>query len=398
MAVPSDPLGLSRSGWEAAAEGLGLPRFRGRQIFDALHLGRKRSWEAIAVLPAGLRERLSREAPLRLPEIVRREESADGSRKYGLRLSDGALIESVLMPGEASAAAVNEFEDARVGVRGPVPGVRDGGQEATGSKPGEKYTVCVSSQTGCAVGCVFCVTGRLGGGRNLSAGEILGQLYVVQDDAGLGDEGLRVVFMGMGEPFLNPDGVIGALEILFEVISPRRVTVSTSGITPAFLRFAALPRRPNLAVSINAADEQTRTRIMPINQTYPLDGVLRAMRAWPLESHRRITAEYVLIAGVNDSAEDARRLARRLKGMAVKVNVIPLNEDPVYLPGWKRPDEAAIDSFARTLAGAGLTVTVRRSRGPDAQAACGQLKGRTVDVRKRVIGSRSSVRSSGTKN
>jgi 23S rRNA (adenine2503-C2)-methyltransferase len=244
------------------------------------------------------------------------------------------------------------------------------------------------------VDCVFCVTGRLGGGRNLTAGEILGQLYAVQDDAGLGTEGLRVVFMGMGEPFLNPDGMIGALEILFEVISPRRVTVSTSGITPAFARFAALPRRPNLAVSINAADEQTRTRIMPINRTYPLDGVLRAMRGWPLDSHRRITAEYVLISGVNDSAEDARRLARKLKGMAVKVNVIPLNEDPVYLPGWKRPHEAAIDSFARMLAGAGVTVTVRRSRGPDAQAACGQLKGRTENVRRRGVGPRLSVNGS----
>ncbi|MGE5277544.1 MAG: 23S rRNA (adenine(2503)-C(2))-methyltransferase RlmN [Acidobacteriota bacterium] len=403
MAASFDPLGLSRSGWEAAAEGLGLPRFRGRQIFDALHLGRRRSWEAITVLPASLRERLSGEAPLRLPEIVRREESADGSRKYGLRLSDGALIEAVLMPGEASAAAVNEFEDARAVVSGRGSGIREQGSgKAPGRRrrePGsERYTVCLSSQTGCAVDCVFCVTGRLGGGRNLTAGEIVGQLYAVQDDAGLATEGLRVVFMGMGEPFLNPDGVIGALEILLEVISPRRVTVSTSGITPAFARFAALPRRPNLAVSINAADEQTRTRIMPINQTYPLDGVLRAMRAWPLESRRRITAEYVLIAGVNDSAEDARRLARKLKGMAVKVNVIPLNEDPVYLPGWKRPEEAAIDSFAKTLAGAGATVTVRRSRGPDARAACGQLKGRTQDVRKRVISSQSSVHSSGTKN
>jgi 23S rRNA (adenine2503-C2)-methyltransferase len=250
------------------------------------------------------------------------------------------------------------------------------------TEPAEKYTVCLSSQTGCAVDCAFCVTGRLGGGRNLTAGEILGQLYAVQDDARRGPEGMRVVFMGMGEPFLNPEGVLGALEILFESVSPRRVTVSTSGITPVFERFASLPRRPNLAVSLNAADEETRARIMPITRTYPLAGVLEAMRRWPLESHRRITAEYVLIAGVNDSPEEARLLARLLKGIAVKVNLIPLNEDPTYLPGWRRPEEAAIDAFARALSGAGVTVTVRRSRGPDARAACGQLKGRTEDVRR----------------
>ena len=247
----------------------------------------------------------------------------------------------------------------------------------------DDYTVCLSSQTGCAVDCAVCVTGRLGGGRNLTAGEILGQLDAVCDDAGRGTDGLRVVFMGMGEPFLNPDGVLGALEVLFETMSPRRVTVSTSGITPAFARFAALPRRPNLAVSINAADEETRTRLMPITRTYPLAGVVDAMRRWPLEPRRRITAEYVLIAGVNDSVADARRLAKLFARIPVKVNLIPLNEDPVYLPGWKRPPEAAIDAFARALADAGTTVTVRRSRGPDASAACGQLKGRTEDVRKR---------------
>jgi 23S rRNA (adenine2503-C2)-methyltransferase len=235
------------------------------------------------------------------------------------------------------------------------------------------------------VDCAFCVTGRLGAGRNLTAGEITGQLYAVLDDVGRDTEGLRVVFMGMGEPFLNPDGVIGALGVFFEFLSPRRVTVSTSGITSAFARFAALPRRPNLAVSINAADEETRTRIMPITGTYPLAGVLRAIREWPAESHRRVTIEYVLIAGVNDSPESAARLSRLLRGMTVKVNVIPLNEDPVYLPGWKRPDEAAINLFVERLAEARVPATVRRSRGPDASAACGQLKGRTEDVRKDLV-------------
>ena len=379
---------MTAAEWEAVALDWGLPRYRGRQIFDAIHEQGLRDYEAMRVLPGPLRERLGRELPIRLPEIARSEPSSDGSIKYGLKLSDGALIEAVFMPGEAWRAAVNEFEDARAvheeGPRSKVEGPRSAGARNSKSEiESSKFTVCLSSQTGCAVDCAFCVTGRLGAGRNLSAGEIVGQLYAVLDDVGRGTEGLRVVFMGMGEPFLNPDGVIGALDVLFEILSPRRVTVSTSGITPAFARFAALPRRPNLAVSLNAAEEETRTRLMPITRTYPLAGVVRALRDWPAESHRRVTVEYVLIAGVNDSPESAVRLARLLRGMPVKVNVIPLNEDPVYLPGWKRPDEGAISRFVERLVEARIPSTVRRSRGPDASAACGQLKGRTEDVRQR---------------
>jgi 23S rRNA (adenine2503-C2)-methyltransferase len=406
MSVSSDPLGLTVAGWEALAQEWSLPRYRGRQVFDALHRQGVRDYSAMQVLPKDLRERLARELPLAIPEIVRSEPSSDGSIKYGLRLFDGALIEAVFMPGEARHATVNEFEDARAAAPGGAASkesrVRDlrpsgvlnlesetrAAQRSAASQSriqNPRFTVCLSSQTGCAVDCAFCVTGRLGGGRNLSAGEIVGQLYAVLDDVGRGSEGLRVVFMGMGEPFLNPDGVIGALEVLFERVSPRRVTVSTSGITPAFERFAALARRPNLAVSLNAADEETRMKIMPITRMHPLAGLLAAMRRWPLESRRRITVEYVLIAGVNDSPEDAARLARLLAGIPVKVNVIPLNEDPVYLPGWKRPDELAIGRFVERLARAHLTATVRRSRGPDASAACGQLKGRTEDPRRRAV-------------
>jgi 23S rRNA (adenine2503-C2)-methyltransferase len=400
MVSALDPLGLTLPGWEVLAAQWSLPRYRGRQIFDALHRRRARDYAAMRELPRELRDRLARELPLRFPEIARREASGDGSVKYGLRLADGALVEAVFMPGEATRAAVNEFEDARAisefGIRNsewknsgrtnPQSEIRNPKSRRPSNPQSEirnpKYTVCLSSQTGCAVDCAFCVTGRLGGGRNLSAGEILGQLYTVQDDAGRTAEGLRIVFMGMGEPFLNPEGVLAALDILFEILSPRRVTVSTSGITPAFEIFAARPRRPNLAVSVNAADQETRTRLMPITRTYALEEVVRAMRDWPLEPRRRITAEYVLIAGANDSVQDARRLVRLLSGIRVKVNLIPLNEDPRYLPGWKRPDEAAIGRFAQCLAESGMSVTVRRSRGPDARAACGQLKGRSEDVRK----------------
>jgi 23S rRNA (adenine2503-C2)-methyltransferase len=378
---PLDPLGLSPSGWEALVLSWGLPRYRGRQLFDAVHRRRASDYAALGELPKNLRERLASELPIRLPEIVRREAASDGSVKYALRLADGAPIEGVYMPGDESRSVANEFDDAR---REPT-GRRGDGTTGRQSKdsPVTRYTVCLSSQTGCAVDCVFCVTGRLGGGRNLTAGEIVGQLYTVLVAARRSTEGLRVVFMGMGEPFLNPDGVLGALEVLFELVSPRRVTVSTSGITPAFDRFAGLDRRPNLAVSINAPDEETRARLMPITRTYPLAGLLAAMRGWPLEPRRRILVEYVLIAGENDTPEAARKLARLLSGLKVKVNVIPLNEDPVHLPGLLRPSEEAIERFVKVLADAGLTVTVRRSKGPDVAAACGQLKGRTEDPRRR---------------
>ena len=378
MTAPLDPLALSPAGWEALALAWELPRYRGRQLFDALHRRGARGYAGLKELPGTLRERLTRELPVRVPEIVRRESAADGSVKYALRLADGALVEAVYMPGDESRSAANEFEDARV-----TPQTRDSKLGARNSTSTSRFTVCLSSQTGCAVDCVFCVTGRLGGGRNLTAGEIVGQLYAVLDDARRTSEGLRVVFMGMGEPFLNPDGVLGALDVLFEVVSPRRVTVSTSGITPAFGRFAGMSRRPNLAVSINAPDQETRARLMPITETYPLPGLLAAMRAWPIEPRRRILVEYVLIAGRNDTPEDAKKLARLLSGLRVKVNVIPLNEDPVHLPGLARPSEEMIERFVKVLAEARLTVTVRRSKGPDVAAACGQLKGRTVDPRRR---------------
>ena len=383
---PADPLGLSRAAWHALTAEWALPRYRGDQIFDALHRRGVRDFRQVRQLPHALRERLASEMPVHIPEIARREEAADGTVKYGLRLSDGALIEAVYMPGNEDPVT---FDDARPGTS-PKPEVERpkrtaeirGQSQIPNPKSPIAFTVCLSSQTGCAVDCAFCVTGRLGGGRNLTAGEIVGQLYAVLDDASRTWEGLRVVFMGMGEPLLNVESLLGALEVLFEVVSPRRVTVSTSGITPALQTLAGLARVPNLAVSINASDEETRTRLMPINRTYPLSGLLSALRAWPADARRPITAEYVLIAGTNDSEADAARLARLLRGLPVKVNVIPLNEDPVYLSGWKRPDEGVVERFVRRLRDAGARVTVRRSRGPDASAACGQLKGRTADVRK----------------
>ena len=370
---------------ERLAEDWGLPRYRGRQIFDLIHRRLAGDYAGARELPGALRERLEREMPIRLPEVARREASADGSVKVALRLSDGALVEAVYMPGEARVSLANEFTDARADAssRSSKVETRDAGLAR------ERFTVCLSSQTGCAVDCAFCVTGRLGAGRNLTAGEILGQLYAVLREVGRTHDGMRVVFMGMGEPLLNLEGLLPALEILFQIVPSRRVTVSTSGITPALPQLSALARRPNLAVSLNAADESVRARLMPITRSHPVNGLIAAMRAWPLEPRRRILVEYVLIAGVNDSVEDALRLARLLRGITAKINVIPLNEDATYLPGWKRPDEATIDRFVRTLVEARWPVTVRRSRGRDASAACGQLKGRTEDPRRQ--GSKSPI-------
>ena len=386
MTVHPSPqvFGLSIPEWESLVRSWSVPAYRGRQIFHAIHRRGARSAGEIHEIPGELRDRLDREMPIGLPEIVKSAASQDGSVKYGLRLGDGALIEAVYMPGDPGAAQVNEFEDARAVGRETGNGKRETKRVSASPTVGsaEKFTVCLSSQTGCAVDCAFCVTGRLGGGRNLTPGEIVGQLYAVLDAAGRRSDAARIVFMGMGEPFLNPDGVIASLDVLFELIPRRRITVSTSGITPAFARFAALDRRPNLAVSLNAADDETRAALMPINRTYPLEGLVRAMRAWPVDPRRRITVEYVLIAGRNDSPEDARRLVRLLDRIPAKVNLIPLNEDPIYLPGWKRPAEPVIGRFAAALSESGVAVTVRRSRGPDAAAACGQLKGRTEDPRK----------------
>ena len=365
--------------WERRAALLGQPPYRGRQIFDAIHGRHAAGYDEMTELSRADRLAWKESAPLRLPEIVRRDVSSDGSVKYGLRLPDGALVEAVFMPrGEEHASADAEFQDAR------RPEEEARGARALSADP-ERATVCLSSQTGCAVDCRFCVTGRLGAGRNLSAGEIVAQfLCVAREHRGAT---FSIVFMGMGEPMLNLEAVELALDVFFERISPRRVTVSTSGFPEGIARIGARAKQPNLAVSINAGDQKTREEIMPVSRAHPLSAVIAAMRAFPLTHRRRITAEYVLLAGVNDSPEDARKLARLLRGIPVKINVIPFNPDPKYLPEFRRPSEETVGRFVEALAAERYTVTVRRSKGPDASAACGQLKGRESDPRRAKSGS-----------
>ncbi len=314
--------------------------FRTQQIHHWLTRRLAGSIDEMTDLPRALRLALAERVTVRDPETVELRRAPDGTAKFALRLDDGAVIEAVAMPMEG------------------------------------RTTLCLSSQAGCAVGCVFCVTGAFGAGRNLTGGEIFGQYRALVRAEGLLGQPINVVFMGMGEPLLNLPNVARAIELLAETVSPRRVTVSTSGIVPGIARLAALSRRPNLAVSLNATTQQQRAELMPAAARWPLDELLATLRAYPLERGRRVTIEYVMLAGRNDSPEDARRLPRLLRGLPVKVNLIPFNPDEEYLPGLAAPDEDRINTFAAILVAANLNVTVRWSKGREVAAACGQLRGR----------------------
>ncbi len=313
--------------------------FRTRQVASWLLERHAASFAEMTNLPKVLRAALARRFAIADPEVLRRTAAGDGTVKYLLALEDGATVEAVSMP------------------------------------EGARATLCLSSQTGCAVGCTFCVTGALGPGRNLTAAEMVGQYRLMVRELPPSVERVNLVFMGMGEPLLNTQALGTALEVLYESVSPKRITVSTSGIIPGIRWLGGLPRPPKLAVSLNAPDQRRRERVMPISRRYPLPDLLRELRRFPLDGGRRITFEYVLIRDFNDAEEDAAAVARLLRGIPSKVNVIPLNEDPVHLPGLHRPPGEVVDRFGERLRRAGLVVTVRVSRGSEVAAACGQLKG-----------------------
>lgn len=346
-------LGLSLPELAQALAPLARERFRGAQVARWMTERRAATFEEMTDLPAPLRASLAERFAVGLPQVESRTPSEDGAEKFLFRLADGAKVEAVYIP---------------------APRRRTSGG-------GERVTVCVSSQAGCAVNCSFCVTGRMGAGRNLTAGEILGQYLAVAREKGFGPRTANVVFMGMGEPLLNVPNVSRALDLLEAEVSPRRTTVSTAGIVPGIRELAKRERRPNLAVSLTAAEDALRTRLMPVNAQWGVTELLEALAEWPLEPGRRITFEVVLVAGVNDSPEAARALARLVKRVPSKVNLIPLNESPEWLPGMRRPPAAAVDAFGALLAASGVDVTVRWSKGLGAAAACGQLKGRETPAR-----------------
>lgn len=346
-----DLLGLSRSRLaDALAPVIDRP-FRVRQVFDGLHRRRAETFDAMTDLSLELRRTLAERFTIAAPEVTDAHVSSDGTVKVLFQLGDGASIEAVDIP------------------------------------DGRRRTFCISSQAGCPLGCKFCVTGYWGAGRDLTAGEIVGQVYQLlrQPDSRLlqpggaeleGEDlkGINIVFMGMGEPLLNPQAVRGACELLAETISWRRMTLSTVGILPALEEMIHWPKRPNLAISLHAPDDERRSRIMPINRNYPLKDLMALLARFPLEGNRRITFEYILIRGFNDDPGAADALARLVRGLEAKVNLIPINPDPVLGEQMRPPDWKDVLAFQVRLKDKGITTTIRRQRGDEVSGACGQLR------------------------
>jgi 23S rRNA (adenine2503-C2)-methyltransferase len=318
---------------------LGQPPYRGRQLASWVYAKGVADFSAMSDLPRELRERLTAIAVVAPPEVTACRVSRDRSTKLDLRLADGRVIQSVVMP------------------------------------DGDRLTLCVSTQVGCGFGCAFCLTGTMGLVRNLTAGEIVGQVWAARATLAPGARLTHVVFMGMGEPLANYAATVKALRVLVAPLgfgfSPRRITVSTVGLVRGLERLARENLRVNLAVSLHAATDEARGRLMPVNRGWGLDDLLAACRRFPLPVRQRMTFEYTLLDGVNDSAEDARRLVRRLQGLRAKVNLIPFNEWPGAT--FCRPPAERILAFQRALLDAGLTATIRWSKGEDVGAACGQL-------------------------
>jgi 23S rRNA (adenine2503-C2)-methyltransferase len=340
---------------EAALVARGHERFRARQIFSWIYKRGVTDVAAMTDLPRELRATLGGEFGLQTPVTASRHRSADGTEKFLIRLADGAQIESVFIPDTPA------------------------------------MTFCISTQVGCAMACAFCLTGKMGLVRNLSAGEIVGQVRILAGALDLRDRAFNIVLMGMGEPLHNYDAVMKALRILADEhgfdLPPRRVTLSTVGLLPALEKLAREPIMPNLAISLHAPTDAQRGALVPVNRKYGVAEIIEACRRFPLAKRSRITFEYVLLAGVNDSPDDARRLARLLAGVKAKVNLIPLNAAP-GIP-FDRPSDAVVDEFARILAERDVRVSVRKSRGRDIRAACGQL---IVEGPERSAGQRLAVR------
>ncbi len=339
MNLKTDLKALSKKELESFIKGLGLPEFRAKQLLHWIYEKRAGSVEEITEFSKDLRESLSGKAFISNLSLLKRQVSEDGTGKFLFGLEDGENIESVLIPDK------------------------------------NRLTLCISSQVGCAMKCRFCLTGKLKLKRNLKAHEIVDQIISVSR---LIEEGYRritnIVFMGMGEPLANFDEVVEALWRMTELmkISKRRITLSTSGIVPMIPELARRAPRVNLAVSLNAATDEVRNRLMPLNKKYPLKSLLDACRRYPLDPRRRITFEYVMIQGINDTAGDAKRLIKLLKGIPCKVNLIPFN--PYAGSEFRRPSDEELGMFQKILLGGNITALIRKSKGQDILAACGQLK------------------------
>ena len=334
-----DLAGLDRAELETTLVAQDLPRFRARQIFHWIHGRGVTDFARMTNLGRELRETLARTFTIDTPVVRSKQTSADGTTKFLLQLTDGREIEAVYIPDTPA------------------------------------QTFCVSTQVGCAMACAFCLTGKMGLVRNLSAGEIAGQVRVLAHETGLAGKPFNIVLMGMGEPLHNYDETMKALRIVTDKdglgVPVRRITLSTVGLVPAIEKLARERIMPNLAISLHATTDEQRSRIVPINRKYGLKELIDTCRRIPLKRRSRITFEYVLLNGVNDTPEDARRLATLLAGVKAKVNLLPLNE-AAGIP-FTRPSDERVNAFARILAERDVRVSVRKSRGRDIRAACGQL-------------------------
>jgi 23S rRNA (adenine2503-C2)-methyltransferase len=415
MATDSDQLGVKALFGKAPdelrvlTEELGLKKYRAVQLTDALYKQRVERLEQVTTLPAEVRGRLAEEGyRVGLPEIVQTAKSVDGTERYVMRMADGETVETVWMPdgdggerGDGSEAAVEEegedrdSVDREEGRPRTTERSRDNGRDSDSPSQNDKAkldgykraTICVSSQVGCAVNCQFCLTAKLGIRRNLTAGEIAGQVAVVLNrqqvriGSGKGVETpsrINLVFMGMGEPFLNYDAFMKAVHVLRTMGIPEsRMTVSTSGIEPSIRRFANEPVRPKLALSLNASNDTIRREIMPITKKWDIAALLEALRTIPFGKREYVTFEYVLLGGVNDQPQHAHEVLALLKGMKAKVNLIVWNPGPEMDYRQPTPEDVAV--FHRLLVDGGIPTFTRRPRGRDIYAACGQLK-RTVDA------------------
>jgi len=350
----------------------GQPAYRGQQLFDAVYRQKIDRLDQVSTLPLEYRARLVEEGwNVGLPTLARKFVSSDGTVRYLVELSDGETVETVWMP------------------------EGDGGETGDGSEAGDELeagtdqervswrrsTICVSSQVGCAVNCKFCFTALLGVKRNLEAGEIVGQIAAVLRDQGVEPplQRVNIVFMGMGEPFLNYDNFMKSVRLLVEGvrIPESRMTVSTAGIVPRIRDFGQEAVRPKLAISLNASNDALRSEVMPLNRKWNLAELMNAAREFPLRTRERMTFEYVLIEGVNDAPEQAREVVELVRGMRARINLIALNPG-TELP-YRTPGQERVLAFRQILVDAGILAFIRRPRGRDIFAACGQLK-RTVEV------------------
>lgn len=380
--VTSKPIfGLSLPELTTLMEQFGQKPYRAAQLHSALYRQRVASIDEISTFPLALREELKAAGcVVGLPEIVQAARSVDGTERYLIRLADGETVETVWMPdgdggerGDGSEAATEEERE-------------DAATDLVVAARYRRSTICISSQVGCAVNCQFCLTAKLGVRRNLTAGEIAGQVAAVlnRHKVELGSSRgnptparINLVFMGMGEPFLNYDNFIAAVRLLTHMPIPEsRMTVSTSGILPGILRYAQESVRPKLAVSLNASNDQVRESIMPITRKWNIASLLDALATIPLRTREWVTFEYVLLGGVNDSPQHVRELIALLSGLRCKVNLIVWNAGP-DMP-FHQPDAVRVAEFQASVMAAGIPTYIRRPRGRDIYAACGQLK-RTVE-------------------